>query len=275
MNWSYNYPANEAIHRPTKLSFSVTYDPIRPDRRIKLTSEKPENISDAEVEKLIKELDQLIQDKYLKNRMEALLHGEFSGEFALAAKILEQETKKKVSTRTLQAWMMPSDRPSSRRCPEWAVVALEEYIEKNPGQKKWLRELSENRQRTRNGRAQEHETALRDRELLRNAEGHLAREDAIRKKWQGTAIGDISAQLADLEISALEKVESHSGLLIRILASLRECDNFEDFKREVQSTAEKHYASERQLKDTARDIRERRKEFASDDGTFPIQNYQQ
>lgn len=275
MNWSYDYPADQAVHLPTGLSFSITYDPVKPDRKIKLVSAKPENMSDAEVAELARELEQYIHEKYLQHRMGNLLYGAFGGEFYRAAKILEQETKKKISTRTLQAWMMQPGRPSSRRCPEWAVVALEEYIESNPEQPSWIKDLAERRRSSRNGQALEHEMALRDRELLRNAESNLAKADTIRKKWKDTSIEDLSAELADLEISVIDKIESHSGLLGRFLDSLRACDTFEDFKREVQKATEKHYASERQLKETAQDIRERRKEFASDDGTFPIQNQEQ
>ena len=116
---------------------------------------------------------------------------------------------------------------------------------------------------------------LRDRELLRNAEIYLAEKDSAHKKWKETATGDLSSKLAYLELSVNEKIDNNSQILDRFLYSLRGCDKFEDFKQDMLEQAEMLFSSTRQLKDTAQDIRERRKEFASDDGTLPIQHREQ
>ncbi|SDO47106.1 hypothetical protein [Vreelandella arcis] len=268
MNWIYEYPSDKAVHRPTQLTFSITYDPVTPDRKIKLADDKPENLQNVDIDNLIKELGQVIHGKFLQRRMETLLYNNFNGEFARAAHVLEQETKKKVSTRTLQAWIIPQDRPSSRRCPEWAVVALEEYADRNSDSLKCFKDQKNEFQKTRQGRLHENRKLMRDRELLKNAESYIARKQSITNKWKNIPVSDFPEQLAKLETSIVDQLDSQSQLLIELINGLREHDTYEEFKREYIEQIENSMALERQIKDTALDIQDRRKEFASDDGVY-------
>ncbi|HMY01098.1 MAG TPA: hypothetical protein PKL69_07650 [Agitococcus sp.] len=43
-------------------------------------------------------------------------------------KLLEQQTKRKYSIRTVQAWAADSSKASSRECPEWVLENLEQII---------------------------------------------------------------------------------------------------------------------------------------------------
>lgn len=42
--------------------------------------------------------------------------------------LLEQQTKRKYSIRTVQAWAADSSKASSRECPEWVLENLEQII---------------------------------------------------------------------------------------------------------------------------------------------------
>lgn len=43
-------------------------------------------------------------------------------------RFLEQQTKRKYSIRTVQAWAADSSKASSRECPEWVLENLEQII---------------------------------------------------------------------------------------------------------------------------------------------------
>jgi hypothetical protein len=52
----------------------------------------------------------------------------FRGAYKDAASIITKQTERKVSNRSIQAWLIDSDKPSGRRCPTWALKALEDYV---------------------------------------------------------------------------------------------------------------------------------------------------
>ncbi|MDQ3287552.1 MAG: hypothetical protein M3Q42_04700 [Pseudomonadota bacterium] len=269
MSWSYEYPSKQAIHLPTKLEFSVTYDPVNSDRKIKLNSERPAYMTDAQLSGLVQELQVQIQDRYLQSKMSQLLHFDYDGDYDRAALILAQQTKKRVSTRTLQAWMMPPGRPSSRRCPEWAVAALELYLHQNPDAPLWWKDVANVSRSTEVGRKLERTKQLRERETLRIAEQRIADEQAIRAKWQECAVADIPTQLASFEIATQARLERHFDLIHNILTSVRTCESLEELKQELETEVAKTFQLDRMVKETASDIREGKNEFAADDGTLP------
>jgi len=45
-----------------------------------------------------------------------------------AAALIEVETKRPCSLRSIQAWLASSDHKSARPCPDWAFLALEARI---------------------------------------------------------------------------------------------------------------------------------------------------
>lgn len=269
MNWKYEYPAKRAVHLPTKLSFSIAYDPLTTDRKIKLSGPKPENVSDEQVGRLVRELHDIIQDRYLRKEMTHLLHGPFGGDYGLAATVLVERTKKRVSTRTLQAWMMQPGRPSSRRCPEWAVAALQEHIDHQPDSSHAWKGVASARQNSPEGNSLSHRTQLRERETVKLAEELISSHDRIDRKWKECAASQVPAQLAGLERELRKKVDDLGEIVSCFLSSLKSSESLQELKDKVDEGVRWKYQLDRLVDETATDMRERRNEFASEDGTLP------
>lgn len=52
---------------------------------------------------------------------------------AKAATLICEYTRRPCSVRTVRSWVNDPDKPSSRPCPDWAVEALANAVEKDKG----------------------------------------------------------------------------------------------------------------------------------------------
>ncbi|PTQ86083.1 hypothetical protein [Agitococcus lubricus] len=66
-------------------------------------------------------------DSENKQRLRSLMVNANLDTFAVK-QLLEQQTKRKYSIRTVQAWAADSSKASSRECPEWVLENLEQII---------------------------------------------------------------------------------------------------------------------------------------------------
>lgn len=68
-------------------------------------------------------------DSENKQRLRSLMFNANLDTFAIK-QLLEQQTKRKYSIRTVQAWATDSSKSSSRECPEWVLENLEQIIKR-------------------------------------------------------------------------------------------------------------------------------------------------
>lgn len=269
MTWSYCYPAPTATHEPTGLVFSVTYDLEKPEWTIRLDSAQPRSLEQARIETLRDELDQLVRAGRTQRRMSELLHGAYNGDYSHAAAILSSQTKKKVSVRTLQAWMMPPGRPSSRRCPEWALLALEQYLSEHPEASRDWKEVSSIYRSTPDGQTLALHTELRDQRSLRLAEAEIAHDEAIRKKWRGAGVTELLEHLSDLELHLRRVTGHHTDLIGQIVGLTYSCTTFEEFREQLREATRRKANLDWVIRENVVDISRGQKEFSSADGTLP------
>ena len=71
-----------------------------------------------------------LMDSENKQRLRTLMCNAKLDTFAVK-ELLEQQTKRKYSIRTIQAWAADSSKTSSRECPEWVLENLEQIIQLN------------------------------------------------------------------------------------------------------------------------------------------------
>ena len=64
----------------------------------------------------------------LRAQLFALIQHHFAGDNSWAAEILSQVPGKRVSHRSIQAWLIAPDKASSRTCPPWAVAKLKDHV---------------------------------------------------------------------------------------------------------------------------------------------------
>ena len=69
-----------------------------------------------------------------RSKLFSLVHHQFLSDTDWVAAAILERTSEKVSIRTIQAWLIQPNRRSSRNCPEWAIKALEEYVQDSSNQ---------------------------------------------------------------------------------------------------------------------------------------------
>jgi hypothetical protein len=250
------------------LVFSIAYDSGAPGWVIGLDGEVPASIGDAEVSALRTELDQLVRDSRTQLRVSELLHGAYNSDYGHVAAILSSQTKKKVSVRTLQAWMMPPGRPSSRRCPEWALLALEQYLASHPQAPSHWKEVSSIYRSTREGQTLAFHTELRDQRSLQLAEAAIAKEQATLQKWRSAGFADYPQRLTDMELRLRRANADHADLIGNILALVDSCSTFEEFREQLREATRRKLDLDYTVREIVGDLRNGRREFASTDGTL-------
>ncbi|RDZ27455.1 hypothetical protein [Lysobacter silvisoli] len=268
MTWSYQYPARTATHLETGLVFSITYDAVHPTWDVHLDGEWPASVTEVQVSALAEELVQFIRDRYIQREMSELLHGAYGGDFELASMVLRRQTNKKVSVRTLQAWMMPADRPSSRRCPEWALVALEQYLGQNPGAARGWKEVRSVYRSTPEGLASSLHQASRERSLQR-VDARMAKEQKVHDKWQKASMRELPGMLAELEIRLQREADFNMEYRMIMNEAIRVSENFEEFKRNFNRELGRKFDLDGEEREIAEDLTKNRNEFAREDGTKP------
>lgn len=269
MDWAYTYGAATATHEPTGMVFSIAYNSTAPGWVISLKGESPPSVEGAQVAALREELDQLVRDAHTQRRVSELLHGAYNGDYSHVASILSRQTRKKVSVRTLQAWMMPAGRPSSRRCPEWALLALEQYLASNPRAPADWQEANSILRNTPGGQTLAFHTQLRDQRSLQLAEAEIAEEEATLHKWRSTGLVELAQRLTEMEISFRRTASDHADLIGQIVALTHSCTSFEEFREQFDEATRRKLDLNYLVRKTVSDIRNRRGEFASSDGTLP------
>lgn len=269
MDWAYTYRAATARHEPTGLVFRIAYNSAATGWVISLEGERPPSVEAAHVAALRDELHQLVRDAHTQRRVSELLHGPYNGDYGQVAAILSRQTRKRVSVRTLQAWMMPAGRPSSRRCPEWALLALEQYLASNPQAPADWQETSSILRSTPSGETLALHTQLRDQRSLQLAEAAIAEEEATLQKWRSAGLMELAQRLTDMEISFRRATSYHADLIGQIVALTRSCTNFEEFREQFDEAIRRKLDLDYSVRQIVSDLRSSRGEFASPDGTLP------
>lgn len=250
MTWKYEYPGRKAVHEPTGLAFSITYDPVSPDTTIELESESES--SATEVEALRDELASLIADERNQSKMARLLSNKFKGNLSHVALILSSESGRKVSTRAIQAWLMHRDRPSSRRCPAWAVKLLNDFVSREPD----LPSSPEG--------FEPHASSWQANDWsLKHAERHLHEEQQIREKWRSAGLAELPDRLSELELRLLDKLEEAQATASILVEAIRESSSDPELKQFLARRLEQHYLGRHEIQSAARDLSEGRSDADS------------
>jgi hypothetical protein len=252
MAWKYEYPGKKALHEPTGLTFSITYDPVSPDTKIELASETERESSDAEVDELRQELASLIADERNQNKLSDLLSREFKGNISRVALILSSESGRTVSTRAIQAWLMHRDRPSSRRCPEWAVKTLRDLVSRQPDLPPCPEGLE-----PRESSWSPHEWPLK------HAERHLHDEQEIRERWHRAGLTELPDHLSELELRLLSKLEESQATASILVDAIRHSSSYSELQEYLSKRLEQYYLGQHEIRSAARDLSEGRSDADS------------
>lgn len=254
------------MHLPPRLRFEIGYEGNV--ATLSLLGGAPEGVSHAQITTLSRELSELIMPLHVRDLMFQLISGPFADDYDQVALILQHQTKRRVSVRTLQAWMMPPGRPSSRTCPEWALAALKKYLADNPNTPTQFAEGA----RVLRGMPNEDirsATLFRSQQLVPAADALLERENEIRRKWRDCPMNELHERFAEYEIASERKLSELTVGLLILERALSTSSTLEELKERVTVDGERRFGRMCLTQETAEDIRQEQKEFAGEDGVLP------
>jgi hypothetical protein len=202
------------------------------------------------------------KDELLRHEMMGYVNRFFGGDTSVLANLLTKESRKKVSVRTVQSWLIEKGKPSSRRCPEWAVRLVTEYIEKNPKYFEELKEfqLYQDRKETRDF------SSYIDRDGVRMATDIIERDNFRRNKWHNASMTELVEEIFKLESLLLGYVSYHNSVLCTLESELREAKNFDDWKKVTLKKLDQNQKKEMYLSGLKYDILNKKNEFSNSNG---------
>jgi hypothetical protein len=205
-----------------------------------------------------------------RNRLFDLVQNCFSGQNDFVASVIEKRTPgSKVSVRTVQAWLMPSGRPSSRNCPPWALKALEEYVA-DPSNRDLLAAMA--RRREEDSRRVTTPTAwadkVRSEKAVEFATHEIEDEARSLREWQEHLGKENGRYIFKLELRLRAAERELNDSVAAIHQAVQGSGNFEDFKK-AYLEAEKGSRLQRfAVREAKKHIENGSEEFASDDGVL-------
>lgn len=168
-------------------------------------------------------------------RLENLVRPHFGRDFDLVVRVIQEKTGARVSERTIQAWLIPAGRKSSRNCPEWALKALEEYVS-DPANRESLQFYAARREATSSKMKAplEWSDEVRSSRAVEMATSALEDDARDLRRWQEAIGGPVGKMLFELERSLRAEINAHQRTLIAIHEALRTGATYEEFKSQFQ-----------------------------------------
>lgn len=262
MEWSYNQLSGIAEQSGTGAKFRV--DRLMADDQVSVTTVdgQPHGLEYANLEALAS----LCVSERNRYELQGLIQTIFQNDFSKAVVALNKADGRKASVRTLQAWLMPPGRQSSRRCPTWAVSYLKTYRDTHAEEIRIHREFKESQfglksptriDRVYNGSA------------LQEIERQLASEERYRQELRSCSV----SMLPDILADKLLKIESNYDRLfsshLALLQSIRNAETLEQLKAKLNEEEDDLNRSHHFVATARQALQSKSEEFASDDGTLP------
>ncbi len=260
MEYTYSVFEEVAVHIPSGLKFSVSGDYYN---GIDIT---PLNLDELNTEKFA--LDDLtecmkihVRNERAKMILSSLLNeiGRNGIRYNELAGYLSRISSKKVTVKTVQAWLLPFDRKGSRICPDWAIEGL----------KQWLKDHSEKTGVKSFYKADyNYFIEFFDKHVVDIASSTIEGSGNVKRRWKNTSLNDLSERIGELESKLVDWLCYHNHILNTIRSGLQESDSFNDFKKNVLAQLRERDTFDFHVNNTVRDIVESKNEFFSDDGTI-------
>lgn len=203
----------------------------------------------------------------VRMQVHAIVKSKFAGDREAVGQVLSRVTGRSVSSRTVQAWMMTPGRPSSRNCPEWALIALRAYLA-NPESELELARIERSRaEDVASSRARTADALTCS--AVERATLQIEHEHKLQKAWSDASLSDFSNMLFRFQLSVeerLERLEVKFELLERYLmsaTSLEQCQH--DIREGLADIATERFL----IRETRTAIDSGVAEFSHPDGIAP------
>lgn len=265
MPWKYVYPGTVAIETSTNTEFNVKIGRVlntMDDIELTPSARSKQKFDAVTMQKLRAELWETIQDNQRRHAMRHLVNSKFGGDTLQASIAIQNSTKRSVKHRTIQAWLMEPDAPSSRSCPEWALLALQTFVDA-PENAEYL--ASCERISAGTSSYMPYSTAVDVKYAVKYATNAIISDEKRRREWSDASLTSLPHMISLFE----NKTERHFDHLDQhvhaMWRALREATDFEDFRKRVLDEVKDKEIGDSIIRDTRRAIEQRTDEFANDE----------
>jgi hypothetical protein len=241
MPWKYTMSSSHATHVESGETFGIDYvsNNIKSSLDFELVppAGSARTWSAVELDLLREELWTLMREEFeqadLRAKLSSLIKNPLIGDNYQAADVISRISGKHASQRSIQAWLIESDKRSSRKCPPWAVSALETYLAEPENQKR-LRDLV-NYYKAAAAPAAAQPAGAREEAPAGFAGQNTAADDRRREEWQRANLAALPGMLFELEQKMNGHISHFSKTLDAITATvLDEGKDLDDIKRSLR-----------------------------------------
>ena len=151
-------------------------------------------------------------------QLATLIREHFAGQNDWAAQAIQKISGRSVPRRTVQAWLIHPERPSSRNCPDWAYNALVQAISDPDCWKPGPRHSSLNGL-SHDPFAQADEFA--DKYSVMYAAGEIEEEKKWREKWESASVAGLPQMLFEMQRSHEQTMDRQRKLIDALIAGIK------------------------------------------------------
>ncbi|WP_407278217.1 hypothetical protein U5817_17280 [Aromatoleum evansii] len=267
MAWNFILGGASAKDMESGAEFAVTYRSRNiqsvDDFDVRPTGNSVRKWTEEELHAVKEKLWEHHTDRRIRDDLAVLIQREFFGENHRVANAITQVTGKKVSERTIQAWLIDPSRVSSRKCPAWALKAIHDYLAA-PENKRHLEELAQYRKEF--PQQPQFLDDVYDKKQVGMATTEIECEKRARKRWEEASYNSLPTQIYELEKRVDGYLHYLSNTLATITNTLASCNDFDEFKRRVSADIEAAFRAESAVRRARTAIEEGREEFSNEEG---------
>jgi hypothetical protein len=196
-------------------------------------------------------------------QLASLIRGKFLGENFRAADAITITSGKRVSARTLQSWLIEPGKPSNRKCPAWALKALEDFLA-DPQNEQDLARIAKHKSDF--PQVFDHLDEIMDKREVEIATNAIAHDQCALEAWRKADFNSLPIKLFELEKRANRYLDYLGHTLLTITSALNRCKDFDVFKETVKEELRKAEVIDFELRTVQKAIEERQEEFSNDEG---------
>jgi hypothetical protein len=265
MTWNYARASGHATHCESGEGFTVVLArnvqsaddvELRPDP----TSKHPWPTD--ELATLKAELWEHMLEEQRRTKLRRDIEKAFAGKRSRAAEVLTELTSRQVSARSIQAWLSEPHKPGSRRCPEWAVKALETYVKSLDASKPAstvARELVSPKQWS---------AEILDEECLAKAQERIQADRLREQRWQDAKMRELPALIAAFERETLHRLSNVERKLFIIRTALRSPAAPEELRESILTALDERDQYDWEINQTRKAIEGGTEEFSNKEGVL-------
>jgi len=263
MKWSYRYPSTRTTHIETGAVFDIKYvghDGTFDEMVLIQVFGSGKKFSENEILLFKKEFWSFYSEEKIRYEMSSLLNNEFIGDPLLLVRAIEAETKKDISTRTVQAWLIEPEKKSSRKCPEWAFKALNDYLKK-PENVNFLSEIKLSREKNSHIKTS-WSMQVYDKYSVKFATNEIEQEEKKLKEWEQANFPTLAKKLFMLELKTERHLKYLQDHVFALTHAIKKATNLEDLKAMVENEIKEKELVDYFIKDTRKAIENKSEEFS-------------